>query len=420
MSVVDAHKLLINLEEGMSVFAMRVVILLILFLFPLSSPVFAELNPDLIAPNIIINLPSRTLELYSNNSLIKDYPIAIGKPSTPSPLGNFQIIEKEVDPWWFPPRTGQAIPSGPDNPLGYRWMGFAPLYGIHGTNAPWAIGLAVSNGCIRMHEENVEELFEVVFYGTPVRITYDRVKVRRTENGELSIGIYPDIYEWQELSLNEVRNKLDAYGVGDFLSDNELIQLINEEADRQIVFARFHNIKVNGKMLADNAVTYKEILYIPVRTVATTLGVNILWDEQNGLVRVDKRSVPGQVIGNQIFVTKENGSILFGVQQEWNPEINCLDINLLTLVLNSRSIPGDVQMIDGILAVPIIPLADAIHQKVTRGADGEYWVQGKKAPVSLIHDIPYLQITKIYDVFGAYVYVNPQTRSIELTYPFRG
>jgi len=399
---------------------MRVVILLVLFLFPLSSPVFAELNPDLIAPHIIINLPSRTLELYSNNSLIKDYPIAIGKPSTPSPLGNFQIIEKEVDPWWFPPRTGQSIPSGPDNPLGYRWMGFAPLYGIHGTNAPWAIGLAVSNGCIRMHEENVEELFEVVSYGTPVRITYDRVKVRRTENGELSIGIYPDIYEWQELSLNEVRNKLDAYGVGDFLSDNELIQLINEEADRQIVFARFHNIKVNGKMLADNGVTYKEILYIPVRTVATALGVNILWDEQNGLVRVDKRSVPGQVIGNQIFVTKENGSILFGVQQEWNPEINCLDINLLTLVLNSRSIPGDVQMIDGILAVPIIPLADAIHQKVTRGADGEYLVQGKKAPVSLIHDIPYLQITKIYDVFGAYVYVNPQTRSIELTYPFRG
>lgn len=418
MNIVGLHKVFINLEEGISVFSIRVVILLVLLLFSLSPSVFAELDPDLVAPSIVINLPSRTLELYSSNSLIKVYPIAVGKPSTPSPLGNFQIIDKEVDPWWFPPRTGQAIPSGPDNPLGYRWMGFASMYGIHGTNAPWAIGLAVSNGCIRMHEENVEELFEVVYYGTPVQVTYDRVKIQRTGNGEVSIGIYPDIYEWQELSLHEVRNQLNSYGMGDFLSDNELVEIINEEADRQIVFARFHNIKVNGKVLADDAVTYKGTLYIPVRTVAAALGVSIAWDEQNGLIRGDKRSVPGHFIGNQIFVTAENASILFGVQQEWNPDENCVDIDVLTLLLNNRPVPSDVQMIDGILAVPMLPLADAIHRKVTRSADGEYWVQGKKAPVSLIHDIPYIQITKINDVFGAYVYLNPQSRNIELTYPF--
>jgi len=402
------------------VFSIRLAILLVLLLFPLSTSAFAELDPDLANPNIIINLPSRTLELYSSNSLIKVYPIAIGKPSTPSPLGNYQIIDKEIDPWWFPPRTGQAIPSGPDNPLGYRWMGFASMYGIHGTNAPWAIGLAVSNGCIRMHEENAEELFEVVSYGTPVRITYDRVKIRRAENGEVSIGIYPDIYEWQELSLNEVRNKLNSYGVGDFLSDNELIEIINEEADRQIVFAKFHNIKVNGKMLEDNAVTYKDTLYVPVRTVAAALGANIVWDEQNGLVHGDKRSVPGHLIGSQIFVTAENASILFGILQEWNSEANCVDIDVFTLLLNGRPVPSDVQMIDGILAVPIIPLSDVMRQKVIHRADGEYWVQGKKVPASLIHDIPYIQITKIYDVFGAYVYLNSQSRSIELTYPSRG
>lgn len=312
MNFIGAHTLLINLEEGISVFAIRVAILVVLLLFPLSTSVFAELDPDLVAPNIIINLPSRTLELYSNNSLIKVYPIAVGKPSTPSPLGNFQIINKEVNPSWIHPRTGNSIPSGPDNPLGYRWMEFYDLYGIHGTNAPWAIGLAVSNGCIRMHEEDVEELFEVVPYGTPVRITYDRVKVRRSENGELSIGIYPDIYGCQELSLSEVKDKLNSYGVGDFLSDNELIQIINEGADHQIVFAKFHNIKVNGKMLTDNAVTYKDILYIPVRTVAAALGTTVTWDEQNGLIRSDKQSVPGRLIGKQIFATAEDASVLFG------------------------------------------------------------------------------------------------------------
>jgi len=420
MNVVGVYKLVMNLEEGMPVLAIRVVLLLVLLLFPLSSSVFAALDPDLVAPNILINLPSRTLELYSDNSLIKVYPIAVGKAATPSPLGNFQIIEKEIDPWWFPPRTGQAVPSGPDNPLGYRWMGFAPLYGIHGTNAPWAIGLAVSNGCIRMHEENAEELFEVVSYGTPVRITYDRVKIRRTGNGELSIGIYPDIYGWQELSLNEVRSKLNSYGMGDFLGDNELIEIINAEAERQIVFARLHTMKVNGKMLADNAVTYQEILYVPVNPVAVALGVNITWDEQNGLIRVDKRSVPGHLIGSKIFVTAENLSILFGVRQELNPEANYIAIDVLTLLLNSRLIPIDVQMLEGIPAVPIITLAEAMGQKVIHRADGEYWVEGKKVPVIFIQNIPYLQINKINDVFGAYVYLNPQSRSIELTYPLKG
>jgi len=109
------------------VLVIRVVILLILLLVSLSTFAFAELKPDLAAPHLIINLPSRTLTLYDSDNLIKVYPIAIGKSATPSPLGNFRIIQKEIDPWWFPPRTGRAVPSGPDNPLGYRWMGFASV-----------------------------------------------------------------------------------------------------------------------------------------------------------------------------------------------------------------------------------------------------------------------------------------------------
>ena len=398
----------------------RVVILLILLLVSLSTFAFAELKPDLAAPHLIINLPSRTLTLYDSDNLIKVYPIAIGKSATPSPLGNFRIIQKEIDPWWFPPRTGRAVPSGPDNPLGYRWMGFASLYGIHGTNAPWAIGLAVSNGCIRMHEENAEELFDVISYGTPVQIIYDRVQVRKTENGELSIGIYPDVYGWQELTLEEVRIKLNAYGAGEFLTDDELIAMINEEADRQILVAKFHHIKVNGKGLADNAVTYKERLYVPIRPVAAALGISITWDEQNSLIHRGKQSVPGHLINNQIFVTAENIAILFGVQQEWNLEENCLAIDVLTLLLNSQPVPSDMQTVDGILALPIITLADALHKKVTRSTDGAYWVQGQKAPVILIDNIPYIQINKIHALFEAYVYLNPQSRSIELTYPFYG
>jgi len=399
--------------------SIRVVIVLIILVFTLSPAVFAQLSPDLASPNIVINLPSKTLELYSNTNLIKVYPIAIGKPSTPSPLGNFKIINKEVNPSWIHPQSGNVVISGPDNPLGYRWMEFYPLYGIHGTNAPWTIGSAVSNGCIRMQEENVEELFEVVPYGTPVQITYDRVKVRTDGNGELSIGIYPDIYGGHELSLNEVKTKLMSYGVGDFLRDNELIEIMNAGTGHQTVFARFHKIRVNRKTLSDRAVTYKDALYVPVRPVAIALGINIIWDDQNGMVRCNKQTVPGRLINNQLFVTGENARVLFGGQQTWIPEENVYDVDAVTVSINSRVVTSDVHMLDGILAVPMIPLADAIDQKVIRHLDGDYWLQGRKVPVSLIADIPYIQITKIYDVFQAYVYWNQEARSIELTYPFR-
>jgi L,D-transpeptidase ErfK/SrfK len=379
----------------------------------------AQINPDLASPSIVINLPSRTLELYSGNDLIKVYPVAIGKPSTPSPLGNFSVFEKEVDPWWYPPSTGEAVPSGPFNPLGYRWMGFAPLYGMHGTNAPWAIGTAVSNGCIRMHEEDVEELFEVVPYGTPVRITYDRIKVRIDAKGQASIGIYPDIYGYEAVTLEQVKNRLAASGLSGFLTDGELARLIEEEADQQVVFARIHNLKVNGKLLADHAMTVNDTMFVPVWPVAGALGVIVAWEEENQLVRGEKRAVAGAVKGDRVYVSAASAQLLFGGQQVWQDETNTMEVDVLALFLNGRPLPGDVQTVDRILAIPLQSLAEALGQRPVAAPDKSFWLHGKKVPVTLIADQPYIQITKIYDIFGAYVYWNQQARTIDLTYPFR-
>lgn len=399
--------------------AFRVVVLTVMFLLSAIIPVDAQLNPDLASPNIVINLPSRTLEFYSGNTLIKVYPIAIGKPSTPTPTGGFYVIEKEVNPWWFPPRTGEAIPSGPYNPLGYRWMAFASVYGIHGTNAPWAIGSAVSNGCIRMYEEDIEELFEVVPYGTPVRVTYDRVKVRIDSKDQASIGIYPDVYGYYTVTLAEVKNKLAEFGLSGLLTDGELFRLIDEEADRQVVFAQLHAIKVNGKQLVDRAITVNSVVHVPVWPVAVALGSNITWDEQSQVIRGEKRTVPATVKGDRIYVSATDAQLLFGGRQVWLPEENIMEIDVLIVFLNGKTLTGDVQAIDGVLAVPLQQLADALGQKLTRTPDNSLLVLGKAVPCSYISEQPYIQITKVFDVFGAYVYWNQQARSIELTYPFR-
>lgn len=108
------------------------------------------------AYSINIELNSRRLILKKGNSVINSYPVAIGKPSTPTPTGDFQVLTKI---------------KNPGGVLGTRWMQFTwQEHGIHGTNQPWLIGQTVSNGCVRMHNINVEEVYDLVSVGTPVII----------------------------------------------------------------------------------------------------------------------------------------------------------------------------------------------------------------------------------------------------------
>lgn len=106
---------------------------------------------------IKINLRERRLYLYQRQQLYNSYPIAIGKPGTPSPVGTWTIINKKI-------MDGRQV-------YGTRWLGLSkPNYGIHGTNNPSCIGKAVSLGCIRMHNHNIETIFPLVHLGTPVKI----------------------------------------------------------------------------------------------------------------------------------------------------------------------------------------------------------------------------------------------------------
>jgi lipoprotein-anchoring transpeptidase ErfK/SrfK len=127
-------------------------------------------------PVIVIRRGSNRLYLYSGMRMNRLFAVATGQTVYPTPLGNFQIIVKWRNPWWYPPNSPWAqgekpIPPGPSNPLGTRWMGIsAPGVGIHGTNNDASIGYSVSHGCIRMHVSDAEWLFTHVDIGTPVFI----------------------------------------------------------------------------------------------------------------------------------------------------------------------------------------------------------------------------------------------------------
>ena len=111
---------------------------------------------SLLPLEIVVNISEKRLAVYRSGSLYREYIIATGTPQTPTPVGVFEIVNKQIDP---------------GGPYGSRWMGLSiPTYGIHGTNNPSSIGTAASNGCIRMYNEDVEALFSITPVGTTVRI----------------------------------------------------------------------------------------------------------------------------------------------------------------------------------------------------------------------------------------------------------
>ena len=366
---------------------------------------------------LIINLPSRTLEFYRHGILMKEYQVAIGKPSTPTPLGDYSIIEKQVNPWWYPPEhPGYFVTSGPYNPLGYRWMGFAANYGVHGTNAPWSIGLTVSNGCIRMHEEDVEELFELVGYNTPVRVTYDRAKLRVDRKGWVSLALYPDVYGYKEVSLVDVKTMLVGAGLGSWVSDEALRQYINEAGDRQAILGRVYSLKVNDKALTQKAVLWDNILYVPINSIEDALQITVNWDGVAKTLRWKGQTAPGLAKGGILYVSAENIEKLFGGRRLVEQEDACLTMVFPGMIFEGKRVTNEMQKLNGGMVVPALALASALGQRVVW--DGQVLKMGmKKIPTGLIEEEPYIRFADLREYFNADVSWDEGTQTANLSYP---
>ncbi len=122
---------------------------------------------------IVVSLEDHKLALVEDGQVKKVYPVAVGKPSTPSPVGTFTIERRVMNPVYH--HDGRTVLPGPGNPVGTRWLGLSVHgYGIHGTNEPRSIGKAASHGCIRMAKPDLEELYALVKVGDTVELVGQR------------------------------------------------------------------------------------------------------------------------------------------------------------------------------------------------------------------------------------------------------
>lgn len=128
-----------------------------------------EVSVERVFTRILIDLSERRLSLYRRGKLVLSTPVAVGSSSTPTPTGRFYVNQR-------------LVPTNPDGPFGPAalgvsafsdvltgWVQGGPI-GIHGTNADWSIGRAVSNGCIRVPNATMRKIFSVTLGGSPVII----------------------------------------------------------------------------------------------------------------------------------------------------------------------------------------------------------------------------------------------------------
>ena len=138
-----------------------------------------QLNYNLKVPqgnfSALVQKRAHRLIVLLNGQYIKEYPVTLGAEATPTPEGTFLVDTKQVNPDWYAPDGAVYKFGDPHNILGTRWIGLQETqqyqgYGIHGTFDPQSIGKDVSNGCVRMLNADVEEIFGMLMSGDKVTI----------------------------------------------------------------------------------------------------------------------------------------------------------------------------------------------------------------------------------------------------------
>ncbi len=130
------------------------------------------------APLVVrVDKTNKTLDLTLNGTLIKRYAVGLGRGGK-TPTGTFRTVVHQTNPDWTPPGGGIIKFGDPRNVLGTRWISIQDKtrpelkgFGIHGTSQRDSIGGETSNGCVRMLNEDVEELFMLIPRGTDVIIS---------------------------------------------------------------------------------------------------------------------------------------------------------------------------------------------------------------------------------------------------------
>lgn len=193
---------------------------------------------------IEVNLPQRMLFHFESGRLSGAYPVAIGQPSKQwqTPIGSFRVIQMREDPTWRVPASIQReeeeqgkevedeIEPGPDNPLGKYWIGLSfPVIGIHGTNHPISVYSYRTHGCVRLHPDDIEALFNAVDLNDRGEIVYLPLMLARLDDGRIFLESQRDIYRKGTGGIDAVRALAEAGRIDSLIDWSRAGEVVKDE-----------------------------------------------------------------------------------------------------------------------------------------------------------------------------------------------
>lgn len=173
--------------------------------------------PATVRQGIVVNVAEMRLYYYPQDSnTVEVLPIGIGQAGRETPRNWVTTVQRKQEaPSWTPTantrreyaKRGETlpafVPAGPDNPMGLYAIYIGKLYAIHGTNANFGIGLRVSQGCIRLRNDDIKYLFDNVPVGTRVQIIDQPIKMTAEPDGSRWVEVH------EPLSRNRVEFESD-------------------------------------------------------------------------------------------------------------------------------------------------------------------------------------------------------------------
>lgn len=185
---------------------------------------------------IVINIPQRHLFLFGRDGALRaHYPVGLGRPDWQTPLGLFEVTELERDPTWDVPRSIQEemrregkpiiqkMPPCPENPLGRYWLRLSiGGIGIHGTNAPGSVYTFQTHGCVRLHPDDVQDLFGMVSEGERGQFVYESALLAQSPDGRVFAEVHRDVYRRAQPAVVVLRELAQGSGLVDAVDWNRL------------------------------------------------------------------------------------------------------------------------------------------------------------------------------------------------------
>ncbi|OAB25014.1 hypothetical protein PMSM_28695 [Paenibacillus macquariensis subsp. macquariensis] len=276
--------------------------ILLLWVTPFAEKANASsINSDL----IVVNKKTNTLAFFRDGKLERQFAVATGKNPELTPEGKFRIANKIKNR----PYYKDKIPGGdPRNPLGDRWIGLevngtqGTTYAIHGNSNENSIGKYVSAGCIRMHNDEIHELFTQVQVNSYAVITSSKLSFEQiAENNGYPLGL--KVFEGKVVINGEERKLNSPFAIEDsriFIPMRECLELLGAKVDwnnqtqtttiiigdRTIIHKPLTDkATVNGKEITITPSRYQgSTVMLPLRNILDLSGIQVTWDSKNNAI----------------------------------------------------------------------------------------------------------------------------------------